>query len=121
LRSWAPVSSLPAAALAEDVDDASEAVTAVFPVSLKSALDAVCIASDDGGDDLVVLGDGEMEVVDDGAGVEPPVALGLRLDGFVKREKAGSGAGLDDGAMEVAVEVEDAGGARVSGGGISRS
>ncbi len=111
-----PKDRSPAAAFAEDVDDTGEAGAAIFPVGLEAALDAVWIAGGDTGDNLFVLSHGEVEVVDDGTGVQAPVALGLRFNRFVEGEEARPGAALDDGAMKAAIEIEDSGYPGIFGG-----
>ncbi len=57
---------------------------------------------------------GGVQVGDDGAGVEAPVAFGLGLDGVVEGQEARAGTGGDDEAMEAAVEVEDFAGVAAS-------
>lgn len=52
-----------------------------------------------------------MEVVDDGAGIETPIALRLPFDCAVQRGQARPCAPGDDDAVEVAIEIEDAAGA----------
>lgn len=72
---------LPASAFAKDVDNTGEALAAVVPVCLQAPLDAVGIAVCQGPDDVIVFGDGELKVACDRAGIQTPVAFGLRFDG----------------------------------------
>jgi len=48
-----------------------------------------------------------MEVVDDGTGIESPVAFGLRLDGCMEREESRPRARVDDGLVEGAIKIEN--------------
>ena len=98
---------LPTPSFAKDVDDAGETFAAVGPVGLEALFDAIGVAVCQSANDLVVFGDRELEIADDGAGVETPVALSLRLDGFMPRAEAGARAG-DDKPVEVAIDLEDA-------------
>jgi hypothetical protein len=98
---------LPASALAKDVDDAGEALAAVVPVCLQGSFDAIGVAVCQGTNDVVVFGDGELEIADDGAGIEAPVSLGLWLDRSVPLAQAGAGR-ADNKSMKVAVNLEDA-------------
>src|SRR5271168_3576697 len=98
---------LPASAFAKDIDDASQAFAAVVPVCLQASLDAIGIAVCQSSNDVVVFGDGKLEIADDRAGIQAPVALCLRLDRSVPRAQTRTGAG-DDEPMEVAVYLEDA-------------
>ena len=94
---------LPAAAFAEYIDDVGKTLAAVFPVEAESFFQAVCVAGNQGLDDGVVLFGRCRQVVNDGAGVEAPVALGLATlsgklvsepirPGRAQREYAGSSA-----------------------------
>lgn len=49
----------------------------------------------------------EVWIFDDGTGIEPPVPLGLRLNGLVQGGEPLPGAVLDDEAMKVAIVVKD--------------
>lgn len=97
----------PAPALSKDVDDTSEPVATVFPVGLQSDLDSIRISCHNRCNNLIVLGNGQMQVVDDRAGIETPVALRLRFNRLVQRQQAWSGAGFNDRAMEIPIEIED--------------
>src|SRR5579883_819248 len=101
---------LPASPLSEYIDDVRQALGAALPVGLQATLYAVGVAGGDGVDDLFMFGNGEMQIMNDGAGIEAPVALRLRLNGFVQREDARAGSGLNNHAMKVVVEIENAGG-----------
>ena len=103
---WLQTGHLPASAFAKDVDDTCEAFAAVVPIYLEGSLDAIGVAVRQCPDDVVVFGDGKLEIADDGAGIETPVALCLGLDSSVPRAEAGTRAG-DDEPMEVAVNLED--------------
>jgi hypothetical protein len=100
------ISHLPASAFAKDIDDAGEAFAAVVPIYLQGSLDAIWIAVCQGTDDVVVFGDGKLEIADDRTGIETPVALRLGLDRVVPCAETGTGAG-DDEPVEVAVYLED--------------
>jgi hypothetical protein len=108
--------SSPASAFSENFDDLCEALAAVLPVSLEASLHAIGVASNNCADHLIVLRHRKVEILDDRAGIQPPIAFCLRLDGFVEGQEPGSGAGLDDGSMEVPIKVEDSSGAGRPGG-----
>jgi hypothetical protein len=97
---------LPTSAFAEDVDDTSEAFAAVIPICLEATLDSIGVAVGQSSDDVAVFGDGELKIADNRAGIQAPVALGLRLDCSVPRAETGAGAG-DREPMKVAVYLED--------------
>src|SRR6266702_6061462 len=98
---------LPATALAEYFDDVAEPLRPLEPVDLQARLNPVGIAGMDAANHLFMLRYREVQVLDDGAGIQPPIALGLRLDGFVKRRQTGSSAILDDQAVEGAIVLKN--------------
>lgn len=104
----------PASALSKNVDDTGEPVTAIFPVVLQSELDSIRISCHNRCNNLIVLGNGQVQVVDDGAGIETPVTLRLRFNRLMQRQQAWSGAGFNNGAMEIPIEIEDSGGTGIS-------
>src|ERR1039458_1850933 len=80
---------------------------AILPVHLQAALNMVRIPGKDGTDDCIVFFHRKMEVVDDGTGIESPVAFGLRLDGCMEREESRPRARVDDGLVEGAIKIEN--------------
>jgi hypothetical protein len=81
--------ALPTAPLANRVDNLREPFGAVLPVELNSAFRRVWAAIRNRADDLVVLFDGGTQFIQNGTGVEPPIALRLRLRGFMQFERRG--------------------------------
>src|ERR1035438_4345671 len=94
------VTLLPASSLAEYLDDVAEPLRPFEPVGLQARLHPVRIAGMDATDYLVMLRYREVQILDDRAGVQPPIALGLRLNGLVQRGQARSRPILDDQAVE---------------------
>lgn len=115
-KSRRAVRPLPASALSEDLDNPMQALTAVFPVRLQAAFNAVRIPGRNSGNNLLVLGDRKVQVVNDGTGIETPVSFDLRLDGVMQGQKPRAGRGFDDRAMKASVYIEDS--ARARGLGI---
>src|SRR5580704_16820814 len=97
--------SLPASAFSKNVDHICQAPAAVFPIQLECFFERVGVARDESLDDGLVLFRRRCQVMDDRAGVETPVALGLRLDGAMQRHQPWSGARVNDQAMKLAVEI----------------
>lgn len=98
---------LPAPSFAKSVDDVAKALVSIFPVDLQSPFRAARVPGQESGDDLVVFIDGEMQVADDGAGVEPPVALHLRLDRFMHPFQARTGSRFQNQQMKRAINLEN--------------
>jgi hypothetical protein len=70
--------SSPASAFSENFDDLCEALAAVLPVSLEASLHAIGVASNNCADHLIVLRHRKVEILDDRAGIQPPIAFCLR-------------------------------------------
>src|ERR1700723_1613933 len=98
---------LPAASFSEDLDDVAKPFCSLKPVHLEACLDPVRIAGLDCPNDLLVFGNREVKILDDGTGIQPPIAFRLRFDGFVERRHAGSGAVLDDEPVERTIILKD--------------
>src|ERR1700754_12062 len=51
--------------------------------------------------------DRDMEIFDDGAGIETPVTLGLRFNRFMERGQTGTCSCFNNQAVEVSIQIED--------------
>jgi hypothetical protein len=107
-------SSLPASSFSENIDDMAKAFGTLEPVLLQPHLHAVGIAGFNGTDDSVVLFDGKMEILNDGAGIETPVTLGLGLYRSMEGREPRSCAALNDKPMKFAVEFKNLAGMSLS-------
>src|SRR3990172_5891326 len=97
---------LPAALLPHRVNDVAQARSGIAPVGEHRMLRPIRIAGFDRLNELGVLLHRVGDVVGEGGGVDPPVALHLGLDGLVQREQTGPGRGLDHPPVERLIQVK---------------
>src|SRR4029079_12912992 len=95
----------PITLLAHNLDRPHQSVRGVAPVGLHRFLRRRGVAGVNRIDDVVVLGSGGRYGVQQQRDVHPDVALGLWLDGFVKRAQAGAGGGFGVKAMGILVQL----------------
>ena len=98
---------LPAPTLAESINHFRQPFRAVLPINLHPVLGSVTVTLLDGSDDTRVLGNRYAKLIDDRAGVQSPVALGLRLNGIVECKESRTRTGLNNAPVEAQVELED--------------
>src|SRR5271157_6213368 len=75
----------PTATFSQARDHSREPIGAIPPVRLHRALRCVAITSIDAVDDQQVLAHGKVKLIDNGTGVQAPIAFGLGLDRAVQR------------------------------------
>ena len=97
----------PAAAFSVDIDDLRKALAAVLPVHIESTLKAIGVSLEKGRDNLLVLAHRKVELAHNRAGVEPPVAFRLRLDGAMQGSEARPRACGENEPMELVIEIEN--------------
>ena len=98
---------LPTAALAEYFYNVTKSLRPFKPIDLQARLDPVGIPGKDATDHLIMLCYREIQVLDNRAGIQPPIALGLRLNRFVQRGHAGTRTILDYEAVERAIVLKN--------------
>ena len=76
--------ALPASALAKDIDDMTQAFGALLPVILQASLHCIWVSRNNAFNDALMFLHGGMEVLDNGARIQPPIALRLWFDGIVQ-------------------------------------
>jgi len=76
---------------------------ASLPVELQGLLYALTITLLNGADDSLMLGHGGVEILENRAGVETPIALGFGLNAVVQSEETVAGAGFHQKRVKFAV------------------
>ena len=85
----------------------SKTLRTLQPVLFESNVNGISICRLHGADDLFMLFHRDVKVLDDGARVQAPVTLGLRLNAAVQRRETRAGAVLDDEAVKIAIDLKD--------------
>src|SRR5207237_6538886 len=91
---------------AKDIDQAADPFKAGGPVPIEAAAKAVDVALANRLDDVVVFRHRAMQLVDDGARVQTPVAIDLRPDRVVQLDQSPAASGRDDRGVECLVDIE---------------
>src|SRR5579884_2888565 len=97
----------PAPPLSQAVNNVAQTFGAVAPVHAHRQFGSIGVALLQCLENAFVLLHRLPQLFDDGAGIEPPVAFRLRLDGIVQRQQARAGRGFHHPAMKAHVHIED--------------
>src|SRR5205085_4066979 len=106
---------LPTPALPKILDHPRKSLHSEFPVLLDGDFSTIGIAVRNRIEDLLMLADGLIEFIHNGACIKPPVPLCLRLNGIVNLEKTRPSSRLHNGAMEIQIEFKNPVSVRVTG------